>query len=274
MSFSSTTHFLYRWAFTLAALALLVACTASAQTLKDPSITHAPKDGVIRAYGAGGPHTAYRRVAEIFEKETGIPVEIIAGPESKWTKDAQRQADIIWGTSEQSMTAFLETYTEFASAKVEPLYIRPAVIAVQKGNPKGIEGFDDLLKPGMRIVVTEGAGIYNTSGNGVWEDIAGRLGSLDDVKRFRDNIIAYAKGSGASFKAFKEQQADAWITWMHWPINHPDDADYVEFKPERKIWRDTNMVISPKADPQAVEFVEFLKNDRAAAIFRSEGWTR
>jgi len=43
---------------------------------------------------------------------------------------------MLWGTSEQSMTAFLETYKTFDSAKVEPIYIRPAVIAVKKGNPK------------------------------------------------------------------------------------------------------------------------------------------
>ncbi|GLC62957.1 hypothetical protein PLESTB_001964900 [Pleodorina starrii] len=89
---------------------------------------------------------------------------------------AQADADIIWGTSEQSMTAFLETYTSFSSDQVQPIYLRPAIIAVKAGNPKGITGFDDLLADGVKIVVTEGAGVGNTSGTGVWEDIAGRTG--------------------------------------------------------------------------------------------------
>ena len=146
-------------------LMCFVATLTAAAALATDSDTrkYEPRDGVIRLYGAGGPHTAIIPVGELFTKKTGIPVEVIFGPESKWTKDAQRNADIIWGTSEQSMTAFLETYKEFKSHAVEPIYIKRAVIAVQKGNPKGIKGFDDLLQPGMKIVVTEGAGVYNTS---------------------------------------------------------------------------------------------------------------
>ena len=173
------------------------------------------------------------------------------------------------------MTAFLETYEGFASSDVEPLYIRRAVIAVQKGNPKNIQRFDDLLAPGMRVVVTEGAGVYNTSGTGVWEDVAGRLGKLDDVARLRANIVSFEKGSGASFRAFKntEAPADAWITWIHWPVNNSDVADYVELEPERRIHRVTNVVASPAADPETARFVTFLKSDAAAVIFESEGWT-
>ena len=65
----------------------------------------------------------------------------------------------------------------------------------------------------MMIVVTEGAGVANTSGTGTWEDVAGRAGSLDDVKRFRSNIVGFGKGSGPSFQMFVSKQADAWITW-------------------------------------------------------------
>jgi len=233
-----------------------------------------PRDGIIYIYGAGGPHTALIRAAKVFTKKTGTPVKVVFGPESKWTERAQRNADIIWGTSEQSMTAFLETYKEFSSDDVEPIYIRRAVIAVQKGNPKGIKGFEDLLRPGMRIVVTEGAGVYNTSGTGLWEDVAGRLGRLSDVKAFRKNIVVFAKGSGASFRAFKELKADAWITWIHWPLTHPNDADFVELSPDRVIYRDLTVVTNAKADPQAREFIEFLKGKEAQDIFKSEGWSR
>ena len=129
-------------------------------SLYDPSIKHKPKDGVVKLYGAGGPHTAFKKVAEVWEKRSGTKVEIIAGPESRWSADAQADADILWGTSEQSMTAFLLTYKAFDPSKVKPIYIRPTVIAVKAGNPKNIQGFDSLLVEGMKIVVTEGKGIY------------------------------------------------------------------------------------------------------------------
>ncbi len=245
-----------------------------ASPLLDPAIKHQPKDGVIRIFGPGGPHTAFIKAAKAFEEKTGNKVEVTFGPESRWTREAQEKADLIFGSSEQSMTAFLETYGFMDSKDVDPLYIRRAVIVIQKGNPKNILGFNDLLNPCIKVVVTEGKGVYNTSGTGVWEDIAGRLGSLEDVKRLRANILSFEKGSGASFKAFKTLGADAWLTWIHWPIDHPDVADYVELEDERRIYRVTNVVVSPEADPATKEFVNFVKSDIGAKLFASEGWTR
>lgn len=261
-------------AVVVALLPLAFSPPSAAYESPDPAIRHDARDGVVKLYGAGGPDTAFRKVADVFHKETGVDVEVISGPEATWSKSAQKDADILWGTAEQDITAFLETYKAFTSDQVMPIYVRPAIIAVRKGNPKGIHGFDDLLKEGVRIVVTEGAGVVNTSGTGVWEDVAGRTGSLEDIKRFRRNIVAFGKGSGASYKAFVGHNADAWITWPNWPLTHSDQADLVELSDERKIWRDVNVVLAPDSDPQAKEFIEFLVSDRAAAIMKTEGWVR
>jgi len=242
--------------------------------LYDPAIKHSPMDGVVKLYGAGGPHTAFSKVAAVWENSTGNKVEIIAGPESRWSASAQKDADILWGTSEQSMTAFLETYKTFSTKQVEPIYIRPTVIAVKKDNPKHIKGFDDLLQSGMKIIVTEGAGVYNTSGTGTWEDVAGRLGKLDDVAKFRRNIVSFSKGSGASFRAFKSMDADAWITWPNWPTTKSDVLQLIKISPERTIWRDVNLALSPDADSQAKEFLEFLITPQAQKIMATEGWVR
>ncbi|PST27190.1 accessory colonization factor [Mesorhizobium plurifarium] len=260
----------------LIVLTTVLATPASAQdtALHDPSISRDAQDGVIRLYGAGGPHTAIRKVADIWTKETGRKVEITAGPEKTWSKKAQADADVIWGTSEQAMTAFLETYKGFSSDQVEPIYLRPAVIAVKAGNPKGITKFEDLLAAETKIVVTEGAGIANTSGTGVWEDIAGRLGRLEDVAAFRRNIVAFEQGSGASFKAFKALDADAWITWPNWPISNPETLEAVTLASDRAIWRDLSVALAPDADPEAEAFLDYLISDEAQKIMSREGWVR
>jgi len=255
----------------LSIAAIVLSCEA---THKYEPNKYEPKDGVIQLYGAGGPHTAFIKAGKAFTEKTGIAVKVNFGPEYKWTENAKKNADIMWGTAEQSMTAFLENYKEFSSNDVTPIFIRRAVIAVQKGNPKNIKGFDDLIKPGMKIVVTEGAGVYNTSGTGVWEDFAGRLGSLDDVKAFRKNIIEFAKGSGASFKAFKNEKADAWITWAHWPLTHADNAEIVEISKERAIYRDLTIVTNNKVDPETSKFIKFLNGEEANEIFATEGWEK
>lgn len=256
------------------ALADTAADRTGTTALHDPDIAHDPADGVVRLYGAGGPHTAIRKVAEVWQDRTGTRVEVIAGPEGRWSADAQRNADILWGTAQQAMTAFLLTYPAFGPADVEPIYLRPAVIAVKAGNPKGIHGFEDLLAQGIRVVVTEGAGVYNTSGTGVWEDVAGRLGRLDDIAGLRKNIVAYALGSGASFRAFQDLDADAWITWPNWPVTKADVLEEVRFGEDRVIHRDLSVVLSPKADPEARNFLTFLKSDEARALMATEGWQR
>lgn len=260
---------------TVLSLALLLfACGASAHETADPTIRRDARDGVVRLYGAGGPDTAFAKVAKVFTDETGIEVAVTGGPEPTWSRKAQADADILWGTSEEDMAGLLETYTVFRWGDVTPIYVRPAVIAVKKGNPKHIHGFDDLLADGMRIVVTEGAGVANTSGTGTWEDIAGRTGRLDDVRRFRRNIVGFGKGSGPSFRMFVDKDADAWITWPDWPITHPDQADYVSLSANRAIWRDVNVALAPDADPEAKQFLDFLNSDRGAAIMKTEGWVR
>lgn len=257
-----------------ACMCLSGAAFAQESGLYDPSIKHAPRDGVVRFYGAGGPHTAFQKVADAWQKKTGKRVEIIAGPERKWSARAQADADILWGTSEQSMTAFLETYKTFSSEQVEPIYIRPTIIAVKKGNPKHIRNYEDLLKDGVRIVVTEGAGVSNTSGTGTWEDVAGRLGRLDDIRAFRRNIVAFGKGSGASLKAFKDLGADAWITWPDWPVTYSGILEEVPLAAERQIWRDVNVALAPDADPEAKQFLDFLVTAEAQALMKTEGWVR
>ena len=260
----------------LALTAILVPTASMAQEPSSPAAVnhHQAQDGVIRLYGACGPQNALRNVADAWERSNDLKIRIICGPEPSWAKQAQADADIIWGTSEQSMTAFLRSFPSFRSKDVEPIYLRPAIIAVKTGNPRRIQRFEDLLQPEIRIVVTEGSGIANTSGTGIWEDIAGRLGRLEDVKRFRRNIVAFATGSGASFKAFQELDADAWITWPEWAVDNPNVLQAIPISSDRSIWRDLNMALSTSADPQAASFLRFLVSDEAQKLMRRAGYGR
>ena len=268
---------MHRILYTLLALTTTLFPAASmAQRHSSPTEVnrHQARDGVIRLYGACGPQNALRKVADTWERSNDLIVRITCGPEPSWSRQAQDDADIIWGTSEQSMTAFLQSFPSFPSKDVVPIYLRPAIIAVKTGNPRRIQRFEDLLQPGIRIVVTEGSGIANTSGTGIWEDIAGRLGKLEDVKRFRRNIVAFSTGSGASLKAFQEHDADAWITWPEWVLDNPKVLQAIPISSDRSIWRDLNIALSTSADPQATSFLKFLVSYEAQKLMRSAGYVR
>lgn len=58
-----------------------LAVNAFAHEIPDSTIKHDAHDGVVRLYGAGGPDTAFAKVANVFTEETGIKVEVTGGPE-------------------------------------------------------------------------------------------------------------------------------------------------------------------------------------------------
>lgn len=247
----------------------------------DPKIKHEPEQNEINLYGPGGPHTGLIKVAEAYnEMQDKVKVVVNYGPEYKWSKEAQKKADIIFGASEQSMTAYLENYHFVKSQDVKPIYIREAVIALnltnlEKDNKK-IKNFKDLLKPGIKVVVTEGKGTYNTSGTGLWEDIAGRKGKLSDIQNLRKNIVGFEQGSGAGFKAFKKSHA--WITWIDWPISQKNNKEvkieYIRLPKDRRIYRDLNIAVSNHSKEKAKGFVEFLNSKEGEKLMGEFGWKK
>ncbi len=56
-------------------------------------------------------------------------------------------------------------------ATVTPLYLRPSSILVRPGNPRHIAGIGDLLHPGHRILVVNGAGPQGVLGGGMSPDV-------------------------------------------------------------------------------------------------------
>ncbi|EPQ7464100.1 substrate-binding domain-containing protein [Escherichia coli] len=230
----------------------------------------------INLYGPGGPHTALLDAAKIYTEKTGVMVNIHYGPQDKWNEEARQNADILFGASEQSALAIVRDHKDrFSEDDIKPLYLRKSIFLVKKGNPKNIRGIEDLTKPGIGIIVNDGGGTSNTSGTGVWEDIAGRKGNIDTVASIRRNIILYAPNSGTARNALENHaDADVWITWADWAASNPDIGDVVEIAPDYVIWRDMNIVVRQNADTETRKFAAWLRSDEAALVFKKYGWVK
>lgn len=229
--------------------------------------------GTVKAYGPGGPAPAMKEAAALFQKQTGTEVQVTAGPTGTWLARAKADADVVFSGSENMMLDFMTAFDgQIVPSTVEPLYLRPATLLVRKGNPKGIKGMRDLAKPGMTLLVTEGAGQV-----GMWEDVAGRTGDLALLKAIRGNIREVATNSGLALQSWKgKPELDAWLIWNHWQVANPDIADQVAVEPDLVIWRSTDIALTDraKANAEAKAFVAFLTSPDAVAIFRKYGWSR
>lgn len=155
------------------------------------------------------------------------------------------------------------------------MYFREAIILTQKGNPLKIKGLKDLAnKKKVRIVVSDGAGKSNTSGTGVWEDMIGRTQDIELISKFRQNIVAYTPNSGSARKAFLDNQADVWITWLDWAKSNPDFGDVVSIEKDLVVYRTFNVVAKINASNEAKQFIDYLSSKKAQEIFQKYGWRK
>lgn len=225
----------------------------------------------LYVYGPGGPAPAMKEAAAAFGKENGLKVEVTAGPTPSWIDKAKQNADVIFSGSETMMTDFsVAMEGRIVEKTINPLYLRPMAILVRPDNPKHVKGFKDILKPGMKILVVNGAGQ-----NGVWEDVAGRKGDIKTVRTMRANIVSYAANSAVAKTTWTENtDIDVWLIWNIWQVSNATLADVVTIEPEFAIYRDAGVGLTTQGTtkPSAKAFVAFLSSPEGARIFKKWGW--
>ena len=236
-------------------------------------VMNASSFAAIHVYGPGGPAPAMKEVAQQFQNQTGIEVKVTAGPTGQWADQAKLDADLIYSGSEAMMSDFEKVFSEsIVQSSIEPVYLRPAAILVRKNNPKKIHGFKDLANADIKVLVTHGAGQV-----GMWEDIAGRTGSIELTKAFRKNIALYAPNTGMAKKSWEEDTSyDAWLVFNIWGVGNPDLGEIVPIEPELVVYRDAGIALTHqgKANVEVKKFVEFLTSEQGYKIFQKFGWTK
>lgn len=259
-----------------AGICLLFASVSFAQASSAPSRT--PSETLF-VYGPGGPLPAMREAAIAFGQRHGIHVDVVGGPTPQWLAKARSDGVVIFSGSEHMMTDFvrqLKDSTDPVAASsidestVTSLYLRPAAILVRPGNPKRIRGFEDLLRPGVKVLVVQGAGQ-----TGLWEDVAGRSGDIATVRAFRKNIGAFAGNSGEARQRWTDDRSfDAWLIWNIWQVANPTLADVVPLAPRWRIYRDCGVALTRRgvANSHARAFASFLESVDGARIFARWGW--
>lgn len=192
--------------------------------------------GPVHVYGPGGPAPAMKEAAANFGAKNGVKVEVIAGPTKDWLGRTKGDADVIYSGSETMMSDFMVALDgQIGPSSVEPLYLGRSAILVRKGNPKRIKGLQDLMKPGHRVLVVNGAGQ-----NGLWEDMAGRMGDIASVRGLRRSIAAYSATS-----------ADAKAAWIAIKASTPGSSGTSGRSPTRSspTWSRWSRSIGSIANP-------------------------
>ena len=153
------------------------------------------------------------------------------------------------------------------------------MLAVHKGNPKGIHSFNDLLSKKVSIITPNPF----SSGSARW-NIMAVYGSQIEQGKSEAQALAAVKtvlektqsqpGSGRdAMTAFTQGQGDVLLTYENEAIKAEKAGEDVEYViPEDTIKIETPIAVTKKAPPQAKKFLEFIWSEAGQKIWAENGY--
>jgi sulfate transport system substrate-binding protein len=154
------------------------------------------------------------------------------------------------------------------------------VFVVRKGNPKGITGWDDLIKPGVDVITPNPA----TSGSARWNVMAGYGAELKEGKSPADalayvktlltkNVSVQPSSASSALETFTAGKGDVLLDYESDAIAAEKAGDNVQIVyPKQTILIQTPVAATSKAKPQAQQFVDWLYSAAAQKIWAEQGY--
>jgi sulfate/thiosulfate transport system substrate-binding protein len=153
------------------------------------------------------------------------------------------------------------------------------VLVVRKGNPKNIEGWDDIVKPGIGIVTPN----PGSSGSARWNILAGWAhatkdgGSDEDgiayITKFFENAVTLAASGREATTAFQGGTGDVLISYENEAIfarQSGEDFEYII--PDDTLLIENPAAVTIDSNPKAAEFLDFALSDDGQKLFASKGF--
>jgi accessory colonization factor AcfC len=246
-------------------------------------MTQNSSNGLVRVFSARACAAPLEKTAKLFEEQSGIHVQIdvcsrhCAEPVAEEATGETGGDDFLLEISDAGIHDLAIGGAEYLLddgeirgivQRHERRFIasRASAIIVPAGNPKNIKSVEDIAAPGVRV----GVSVIDCL-KGLWEDIAGRLGLLDQIRK---NISYYANGCIAIVEAVADNQVDAAFGWTAFQHLEPDRIEVVEMPKEQQVLRGTGvgMLSFAKDTDAARKFMDFLTTPEARAFYKEFGW--
>lgn len=224
----------------------------------------------VSIFAAAGARPAVDEACQKFKARYGITMEVTYGGGGEVLSQMvlARKGDV-YIAPEQS---FMESAREKGAIDPETIrslaYMIP-VIAVQKGNPKGIGSLADLARPGIRVAITRPEA---TLLGKYAPEIFQKAGLAEAIEK---NIVTQAARPDSLLTMVIMGQVDAGIIWHFYQTLAPDKIDTVALPPEQLtgIGEMQIAISSYSHNPgTAQKFIEFMASAEGKAIFQKHGY--
>lgn len=153
------------------------------------------------------------------------------------------------------------------------------VFVVRKGNPEGIETWDDIVEPGIDIITpnpgSSGSARWNILA--AWAHVTGNGGSEDEAKAFvtklLDNTIALPGSGREATTAFTDGSGDVLLSYENEAIlARQNDADVDYIVPPDTLLIENPAAVTVDAGDAATSFLEFMTTPEAQADYAQSGF--
>ncbi|MFV2066520.1 MAG: molybdate ABC transporter substrate-binding protein [Pirellulales bacterium] len=211
---------------------------------------------------------AVSEIADAFRSETGVDVQVNAGPSSGLANQilSGAPADIFVSANEKWTDAVAE-----AGRSVDrcPLLKNRLVLITPKNNPAGIQTPDDLLMARVKKIALAGERVPA----GIYADQALRALGLDE-RLLNENKIVRGQDVRVTLSYVERGEVDAGIVYA-------TDARITQYVDVVYVFQDAthDPIIYPamlldesKGKPSARRFYEYLRSADAKAVFEKYGF--
>jgi len=269
-------------------LALVAAGTVAALATRDASAR--PSGGSISLVAYSTPRDAYNQLIPAFQKTsagqgTSFQQSYGASGEQARAVLAGLEADVVEFSLEPDMTSLVKAGLVAKSWKKEPFHgivTRSVVVfVVRKGNPKHIRTWNDLVKPGVDVLVPN----VQTSGGAKWDVIAAygaqrKLGkshakAVAYMSKLYDHVVSQDKSAREALQTFLAGRGDVLLSYENEAIfaqKHGQPIDFVMPKSTIQIANPIAVVKTSSNKTAARAFVNFLRTKQAQVIWAQNGY--
>lgn len=228
-----------------------------------------PRPEALLVYCGNSMRPAAETIAEAFTDRHGTRIEFnYGGSESLLPQIITRKEGDIFITHDPFGDLIEENGLLMKAVTVG--YLTPVII-VPKGNPEAIGGLDDLLRPGLRVGVTDPR--YTTCGRMVEEKLRER--NAADSFNDHPNFVLQTRSHGDVATALVTGNLDAGIVWNFIGVNFADRLDTVIIDEQ---FPDTRVIVchlnTSKNNAEAKRFLDFATSDRGRKVFAEYGYSK
>jgi sulfate transport system substrate-binding protein len=258
--------------------------TATASTTPQPTTS---AGGTVNLVAYSVPKPAYDAVTAAFQKTPagkGVEFNASYGPSGSQEKAvaAGQKADYVGFSVGSDMSKLVPSKVAagWDSGPTKGIVSDSVVvIAVRKGNPKHICGWNDLVKPGVKIVTPDPA----SSGSAKWNILAAYEHVLQTggttaqaeayLTKFFKNVAVRASSGAVATTQFTSGTGDALISYENEAIDARQAGQSLDYiVPAQSILIENPVAVTKSASPSASVFLNYAESTAGQTIFAQKGF--